>query len=160
MKKKAGALSVLLMLILILAACSNGDGSMGGSSSKSSDSSSMTSSSDSSSESMSHSEDQSMGMMEGNFMGANEKMVSGMAKISDGKLMLTDFKTDEGPDLHVYLTKDGDIESGKSIAKIDLKKMEQTFSLDGVDSSMYNTVVIYCEKAHVAFGEAKLMMDQ
>lgn len=156
MKKKLGVLSLLLVLILVLAACGNGNDKMKSGNSKSSDSSSMADSSDSSGSSMSTSEDKSMAMLTGNFSGKNGKMVSGMAKISDGKLMLTGFKTDKGPDLHVYLTKDGDIESGKSIAKIDLKKMEQSFSLDGIDTEMYNTVVIYCNKAHVTFGEAKL----
>ncbi|GGL47880.1 hypothetical protein GCM10007968_10020 [Sporolactobacillus putidus] len=93
----------------------------------------------------------------GNFRGKNGKMVSGMVKISDGKLMLSSFKTDEGPDLYVYFTKDGDVATGKSIAKIDLKNPEQTFSLNGVNPKDYNTVVIYCNKAHVKFGEANLM---
>ena len=31
--------------------------------------------------------------------------------IKDGKLMLSDFKSSKGPDLHVYLTKDGDVKT-------------------------------------------------
>ncbi|MGE8205971.1 DM13 domain-containing protein [Heyndrickxia sp. NPDC080065] len=93
----------------------------------------------------------------GMFMGENGKMVSGTATISNGKLMLSNFKTEKGPDLHVYLTKDGDIASGKSIAKIDLENTDQTFSLNGIDTTGYNKIVIYCNKAHVIFGSAKLM---
>ncbi|PEF61868.1 DM13 domain-containing protein [Bacillus cereus] len=82
--------------------------------------------------------------------------VSGMAAIKDGKLMLTNFKTEEGPDLHVYLTKNGDVASGKKIDKIDLKNTEQTFSVSGITTTDYDTVVIYCDKAHETFGAAKL----
>ncbi|TGA98918.1 hypothetical protein E4665_06215 [Sporolactobacillus shoreae] len=147
MKKKLSVLSLLLVLIFVLAACGSGNTDMNGSSTQSSAPDSMTSSSMS----------QSMTTLSGSFSGKNGKMVSGMVKVMGGKLMLTHFKTDEGPDLHVYLTKDGDVTNGQSIAKIDLKKMDQTFSLNGVDPAMYNTVVIYCNKAHVAFGEAKIM---
>lgn len=97
-----------------------------------------------------------MAMMTGNFAGAGQHNVSGTATIDGDDLKLMNFKTDEGPDLHVYLTKDGDIKSGKEISKIDLKAAEQNFSLAGVDTADYNTVVIYCEKAHEVFGQASL----
>lgn len=97
-----------------------------------------------------------MSMMKGNFSGVGKHMVSGMVDVSNTDLKLSDFKTDEGPDLHVYLTKGGDIDTGKEVSKIDLKAAEQTFSLDGIDPADYDTVVIYCKKAHEAFGEAKL----
>lgn len=48
MKKKTGVLSLLLVFILVLAACGNGNDKMNGGSSKSSGSSSMAASSDSS----------------------------------------------------------------------------------------------------------------
>lgn len=95
-------------------------------------------------------------MVTGMFSGAGSHKVSGNAMIKDNKLMLTDFVTDEGPDLYVYLTKDGDVESGKELAKIDLNAKEQTFSLDNINTADYNTVVIYCKKAHETFGQAML----
>ncbi|MBC1489422.1 DM13 domain-containing protein [Listeria sp. FSL L7-1485] len=95
-------------------------------------------------------------MLTGMFSGAGSHKVSGDVTMTDNKLMFTNFVTDEGPDLHVYLTKDGDIESGKELAKIDLKAKEQTFSLDNINSADYNTVVIYCQKAHETFGQAML----
>ncbi|MED1203496.1 DM13 domain-containing protein [Heyndrickxia acidicola] len=157
MNKKLGAIFLMLTMILILAACGNGQ--MKSKSAQSSASSLMTSKMKNSSmdSSMSTSENGSMATLTGNFSGENGKMVSGMVKVSDDKLMLTHFKTSEGPDLHVYLTKDGDVTTGISISKIDLKNPEQTFSLNGVNPKEYNTVVIYCNKAHVAFGAAKLM---
>lgn len=93
----------------------------------------------------------------GTFMGMNDKNVSGLVKVADGKIMFSNFKTDEGPDLHVYLAKDGDVKDGIVVAKIDLKSSEQSFDIpENTDMSKYNTVLIYCDKAHVTFGEAKL----
>lgn len=101
-------------------------------------------------------DDTAMNMMTGNFAGAGKHKVSGMATIDGSDLKLINFKTDEGPDLHVYLTKDGDVKTGKEISKIDLKATEQSFSLAGVDAANYDTVTIYCEKAHEVFGQAPL----
>ncbi len=95
-------------------------------------------------------------MMSGMFKSMNGEMVEGKATIKDHKLMLTDYKSSKGPDLHVYLTKDGDVENGIQIDKVDYDKMEQTFDLKDMDVSKYNEVTIYCNKAHVTFGSAKL----
>ncbi|QHN19980.1 hypothetical protein GII30_15835 [Gordonia amarae] len=87
------------------------------------------------------------------------KNVSGSATVADGKLMLSGFRTDEGPDLHVYLTNGTDeaaVMAGKQISAIDLNAMSQSFSLDGIDTSMYHNVVIHCDKAKVVFGAAML----
>lgn len=100
--------------------------------------------------------DTAMTMMTGAFAGVGTHNVSGMATIDGSTLKLTNFKTDEGPDLHVYLTKDGDISTGMEIDAIDLKAAEQSFDLKDADTSAYNTVVIYCKKAHEAFGQAML----
>lgn len=95
-------------------------------------------------------------MMSGMFESMNGEKVEGKATIKDNKLMLTDFKSSKGPDLHVYLTKDSDIKKGMKIDKVDYDKMEQTFDLKDMDTSKYNEVTIYCDKAHVVFGSAKL----
>ncbi|CAG7914681.1 DM13 domain-containing protein [Mammaliicoccus sciuri] len=94
--------------------------------------------------------------MSGMFESMNGEKVEGKAMIKDGKLMLSDFKSSKGPDLHVYLTKDGDVKNGMKIDKVDYDKMEQTFDLKDMDTSKYNEVTIYCDKAHVEFGSAKL----
>lgn len=36
--------------------------------------------------------------------------------------MLTNYKSSKGPDLYVYLTKNGDIKNGKEIAMVDYDK--------------------------------------
>ena len=80
-----------------------------------------------------------------------------MAKVEGtAKLMLKDYKSSKGPDLYVYLTKDGNIKSGKKISTVDYNKSQQTFDLKNIDLNKYNEVTIYCEKAHVIFGGAKL----
>lgn len=94
--------------------------------------------------------------MRGDFQGENDHSVSGKAVISNGKLTLSNFKTDDGPDLHVYLSKNGKIEGAKELDKIDLEKSEQTFDLEEKDSETYTTVLIYCNKAHELFGKAAL----
>ncbi|MDN4602962.1 hypothetical protein P5G61_17120 [Paenibacillus sp. F6_3S_P_1C] len=45
-------------------------------------------------------------------------------EIKDGKIMLSDFKTSKGPDLHIYLTKGKDVTMGKILGKIDLEQSE------------------------------------
>ncbi|MEB6196857.1 DM13 domain-containing protein [Mammaliicoccus sciuri] len=94
--------------------------------------------------------------MYGMFESMNGEKAEGKAMIKDGKLMLSDFKSSKGPDLHVYLTKDGDVKNGMKIDKVDYDKMEQTFDLKDMDTSKYNEVTIYCDKAHGVFGSAKL----
>lgn len=94
--------------------------------------------------------------LSGNFESKNGEKVEGKAKIENGKLMLDNYKSSKGPDLYVYLTKNGDIKSGKKISTVDYNKSKQTFDLNNVDLNKYNEVTIYCEKAHVIFGGAKL----
>ncbi|NHM73396.1 DM13 domain-containing protein [Staphylococcus aureus] len=92
----------------------------------------------------------------GTFGSKNGETVEGKAEIKNGKLMLTNYKSSKGPDLYVYLTKNGDIKNGKEIAMVDYDKEKQTFDLKNVDLSKYDEVTIYCKKAHVIFGGAKL----
>ena len=75
-------------------------------------------------------------------------------------LEFTDFSSDEGPDLHVYLTKgstESDVAAGKEIAAIKFDQATQSFPLTGIDTMGYTTVVIHCDKAKAVFGAASLM---
>ncbi|KJL34302.1 DM13 domain-containing protein [Microbacterium azadirachtae] len=141
----------VLALGLSLAGCS----STPGGSSPSSDTMS-TSSSEPSSSPMS-----SMDAMHktGTFTGLNGKKVQGSVTVSGSELMLTGFSSDEGPDLHVYLTNGTDeaaVSAGKQIDAVAFDKASQTFMLSGVDLSMYTDVVIHCDKAKAVFGAASL----
>ncbi|MEB7409823.1 DM13 domain-containing protein [Mammaliicoccus sciuri] len=88
-------------------------------------------------------------IMSGMFESMNGEKVEGKAMIKDSKLMLTDFKSSKGPDLHVYLTKDGDVKKGMKIDKVDYDKVEQTFDLKDMDTSKYNEVTIQNDELRV-----------
>ena len=64
----------------------------------------------------------------GMFKGENKETVEGKAMIKDNKLMLTDFKSSKGPDLHVYLTKMVILKPVK-IDAVKYDEKEQTFDL-------------------------------
>jgi ABC-type oligopeptide transport system substrate-binding subunit len=98
-------------------------------------------------------------MKTGAFTGLNGKNVKGTATISGSDLKLTGFSSDEGPDLHVYLTTGTDeaaVMAGKEISTVVFNQDTQSFMLSGVDASMYTTVVIHCDKAKAVFGAAPL----
>lgn len=69
-----------------------------------------------------------------------------------------DFKTTNGPDLFVWLTKDGDVSNGY----IDLGRLKgnigsQNYLVpEGTDLSEYNHVLIWCKAFGVLFGTAVL----
>ena len=95
----------------------------------------------------------------GTFEGRNDKTVSGTAEVGSDEVVLSGFSSDEGPDLHIYLTngdQESDIASGKELGRIDFSAASQTFTLSGVDASGYTTVVIHCDKAKAVFGAATL----
>jgi hypothetical protein len=96
---------------------------------------------------------------EGTFSGANGKKVAGTVKVSDGKLTLSGFSSDEGPDLHLYLAKGSDeaaVTAGTSLGEVSYNKASQTFDLKGIDAADYDTVVVHCDKAKAVFGAAEL----
>jgi len=95
----------------------------------------------------------------GTFAGLNGKKVAGTAKVADGKLVLSGFSSDEGPDLHLYLAKGSDeaaVAAGTSLGKVAYDDASQTFELEGVDAADYDTVVVHCDKAKAVFGAAEL----
>ncbi|MEU4014563.1 DM13 domain-containing protein [Microbacterium sp. NPDC028030] len=97
--------------------------------------------------------------MTGEFMGLNDKMVSGTVTVSDDEIALSDFSSDEGPDLHVYLTNGTDeaaVSEGMLVDAVSFDTASQTFMLDDVDTSKYSYVVIHCDKAKAVFGAAEL----
>ena len=141
----------VLALGLSLAGCS----STPGGSTPSSDTMS-TSSSEPSSSPMASMDDMHK---TGTFMGLNGKKVEGSVTVSGSELMLSGFSSDEGPDLHVYLTNGTDeaaVSAGTQIDAVAFDKASQTFMLSGVDLSKYTEVVIHGDKAKAVFGAAAL----
>jgi hypothetical protein len=97
---------------------------------------------------------------------------TGKVAIYDGKnaektLRLTQFKTSNGPDVHVILiaandAMDNDNFLDKKIDRVELGKLkgnegDQNYTIPaGTDLSRFKTVVIYCERFNATFGAAPL----
>ncbi|MBV8631860.1 MAG: DM13 domain-containing protein [Silvibacterium sp.] len=97
---------------------------------------------------------------------------SGRASIyngSDGKLTLrlTNFKTSNGPDVHVLLiaandARDNDNFLKNNVERVELGKLkgnegDQNYDIPaGTDLSKFHTVAIYCERFNANFGTAPL----
>jgi len=96
----------------------------------------------------------------GNFEGLAGHYAEGLAKIIEVEgstfLRFEDFEVTNGPDLRVYITKDGDVKNGIHLEKLKGSKGNQNYELEDIDIEQYNTVVIYCQPFGVYFGEAEL----
>lgn len=106
----------------------------------------------------------------GTFHGAAHK-TSGRATIYsvNGKetLRLTNFKTSNGPDVHVVLIAASDAQDNenfldKSVERVELGKLkgnegDQDYAIpSGTDLSKFKAVSIYCERFNANFGAAPL----
>ncbi len=92
---------------------------------------------------------------------SNVHSTSGTAKMygNAGKntLVFENFKTDNGPDLRVYLAKDQSASSFREVGR--LKAVGGNFSYDiasTIDVSQYPFVLVWCEDFAVLFGNAEL----
>ena len=76
------------------------------------------------------------------------------------KLTLTNFETDPGPDLFVYLVAGSDpedVSDKKTLGSLKGNRGNQQYTIPtGVDTRRYDTVVIWCRAFTVAFGAAQL----
>ncbi len=121
-------------------------------------------------DSMKH-EDKTKTLETGTFHGKVHK-TSGRATIyqeADGKLLLrlTDFKTSNGPDVHVILIAAKDAEDDANFLKSSTERVElgtlkgnegdQNYEVPSdTDLSRFQTVSIYCERFNANFGAAPL----
>ena len=121
-------------------------------------------------DSMKH-EDKTKTLETGTFHGKVHK-TSGRATIyqeADGKLLLrlTDFKTSNGPDVHVILIAAKDAEDDANFLKSSTERLElgtlkgnegdQNYEIPSdTDLSRFQTVSIYCERFNANFGAAPL----
>jgi hypothetical protein len=79
----------------------------------------------------------------------------------DRKLTLTDFQTDSGPDLRVYVSTEDPAESGlgdfEDLGALKGNVGNQQYDLPrGIDLDRYSTVVVWCRAFSVAFTSAGL----
>lgn len=78
------------------------------------------------------------------------------------KLTLTDFATDNGPDLRVYLVKgpvtgDGDVRDPVDLGRLKGNIGNQQYDIpEGTDVAVYSTVVVWCRAFSVSFTQADL----
>ena len=96
---------------------------------------------------------------QGEFVGLGHEAKGKAEIISVGKiafLRFENFEITNGPDLHVYMTSDGNVTSGIDLGKLKGSKGDQNYALNGVDAKTYHIVVIYSQPFHVYFAEAKL----
>lgn len=96
----------------------------------------------------------------GSFVGVGGHPAEGVAKIlsvnANQYLRFEEFMVINGPDLHVYLTRGGDVQNGEHLGKLKGSKGEQNYSLVGIDTSKYDTAVIFCQPFRVVFATATL----
>lgn len=96
----------------------------------------------------------------GAFEGLNGKKVAGTVTITGGAIQLSGFSSDEGPDLHLYLTNGTDeaaVAAGVEISAVAFDKASQSFVVDSkLDVAGYTTLVVHCDKAKAVFGAAEL----
>jgi hypothetical protein len=87
-----------------------------------------------------------------------------LVRLADGsrRLTLTDFATDRGPDLRVYLATEDPAQGGEIGEFVDLGALkgnrgDQQYLLpDDLDTTRYSTVVIWCRAFAVGFTSAAL----
>lgn len=101
-------------------------------------------------------------LLEGTFSGASGHVTSGKAYIyaenDTYRIVLSDFQSDNGPDLNVYLS-DSLNASGSYHDLGDLKTLSGEFSYTfstNIDLSSLNKVLIWCVDFSVRFGSAEL----
>ena len=96
----------------------------------------------------------------GTFQGLKGHQATGKAEViavgDISFLRFEDFEVTNGPDLHVYMTKKGDVDAGIDLGKLKGNKGSQNYELSGINTDVYDTVVIYCQPFHVYFASATL----
>jgi electron transfer DM13 len=72
-------------------------------------------------------------------------------------LRLENFKSTNGPDLHVYLATDEKASDYVILGKLKANIGNQNYEIpDGVDLAKYHEVLIWCKQFSVLFGSAEL----
>jgi hypothetical protein len=98
----------------------------------------------------------------GIFKGQGGQKVSGQAQIyldsNKYVLKLSDFKSDNGPDLKVYLSKAESPSDHISLGNLKSTNGNQVYEISGTpDFVQYRYVLIHCEQFNHRYGSAELM---
>jgi hypothetical protein len=91
--------------------------------------------------------------------------IKGTWKIEDGQIKLLDFSTKKAPDLKIFLstmplhkiTNKNALEGAKLVIKLKSHKGDQSYAIpQGLDLSIFKTILIHCEKYSKLWGGATL----
>ncbi|MEO6285787.1 MAG: DM13 domain-containing protein [Dyadobacter sp.] len=99
--------------------------------------------------------------VKGSFTGIGGETVSGTAKIitADGKysLVLDQFSTNNGPDLHVYLSKQATPKDFIDLGSLKSTRGTQVYEINGTPHfAEYKYALIHCQQFNHLFGSALL----
>ncbi|MEK7433755.1 MAG: DM13 domain-containing protein [Cyanobacteriota bacterium] len=101
----------------------------------------------------------------GNFQNSVHKVSGGVKLIKNGEkhqVMLVDFNTEAGPDLHVYLVKNDIGDASKADSFLNLGKLalnSGNMNVDipsGINLNDYKSISIWCKAFNVNFGFSKI----
>jgi hypothetical protein len=103
-------------------------------------------------------------LLVGDFMGVNDGIhnAEGYAKIltlSDGSqiLRLEDFRSTNGPDVHLYLSTDKQASNFIDLGRLKANNGDQNYQIPiDTDFNKYKYVLIWCKPFSVLFGSAQL----
>ncbi|BCB05554.1 DM13 domain-containing protein [Bacillus sp. KH172YL63] len=97
--------------------------------------------------------------LNGTFKGADaDHEAKGKVMVSAQNVQLEDFEVTDGPDLYVYLVKEGqDTKDGVSLGKLKQNMGSQSYEIpEGASAAAGMEIVIWCKKFNEDFGRAKL----
>ena len=108
--------------------------------------------------------EESKNLLVGDFMGVNDGIhnAEGKAKIltlSDGSqiLRLEDFRSTNGPDVHLYLSTDKQASDFIDLGRLKANNGNQNYQIPiNTDFNKYRYVLIWCQPFSVLFGSAQL----
>lgn len=113
---------------------------------------------------ISQNREENKNLIVGDFMGVNDGIhdAEGKAKIltiSDGSqiLRLEDFRSTNGPDVHLYLSTDKQASDFIDLGRLKANNGNQNYQIPiNTDFSKYKYVLIWCQPFSVLFGSAQL----
>lgn len=94
----------------------------------------------------------------GNFSGRSDHITTGKTELSGNSVVLaSDFSLDGAPDPRVGLGKNGKFDPSTDLGALKKLTGKQSYKVgNGINTSDYNEVYIWCRKFNVPLGVAKL----
>lgn len=72
-------------------------------------------------------------------------------------LRLEDFAVTSGIDQHIYLTKDGVVATGIDLGRLKATQGEQNYDITGIDTDVYNILIIYSKTFDMYYAHARFL---